>query len=272
MGKYSNIDEMRDLFSIKGLVAVVTGAASGIGQGIAFAWAANGGKLVISDINEDGLKETEREIRSVTNDVVSVVADVTKLDDVKRLVNESVRAFGNIDALYIVPGINIRKSILSYTYDEFERVLRVNLWGTYYLLKEFGNVMIKNPRGGSIVLISSIRHLVVEPGQSAYAATKAAIVQLAKTAAAEWAKYNIRVNVIAPGVVETELTQQIKKDPAWYEAYRTKPALKRWATVREIAGPAIFLATPAASYITGTVIYVDGGWTAIDGRYEPNIP
>ncbi len=169
MGKYSNIDEMRDLFSIKGLVAVVTGAASGIGQGIAFAWAANGGKLVISDINEDGLKETEKEIRSVANDVVSVVADVTKLDDVRKLVNESVKAFGNIDALYIVPGINIRKSILSYTYDEFEKVLRVNLWGgTYYLLKEFGDVMIKNPRGGgSIVLISSIRHLVVEPGQSA---------------------------------------------------------------------------------------------------------
>nr|WP_069806647.1 SDR family oxidoreductase [Vulcanisaeta thermophila] len=95
-----------------------------------------------------------------------------------------------------------------------------------------------------------------------YGSTKAAV---------ERTKYNVRVNVIAPDV-ETALTQQIKSDPAWYEAYRTKPALKRWATVREIAGPAIFLATPAASYITGAVIYVDGGWTAVDGRYDPNIP
>jgi len=97
------------------------------------------------------------------------------------------------------------------------------------------------------------------------------MVQLAKTAAAEWGRYNIRVNCIAPGVVDTPLTRQIKEDPEWYRAYLNKTALRRWAEPSEIAAVAIFLAMPASSYITGSVIYVDAAWTSIDGRYEPKV-
>jgi NAD(P)-dependent dehydrogenase (short-subunit alcohol dehydrogenase family) len=124
-------------------------------------------------------------------------------------------------------------------------------------------------RRGSIVVFSSIRARVVEPGQSVYAMTKAGIVQLVRTAAAEFGTAGVRVNAIAPGVVETPLTAPIKAHADWYDAYANRNALKRWARADEMVGPTLFLACDAASYVTGTILYADGGWTAIDGRFTP---
>jgi NAD(P)-dependent dehydrogenase (short-subunit alcohol dehydrogenase family) len=120
---------------------------------------------------------------------------------------------------------------------------------------------------GSIIVFSSVRGQVVEPGQSVYAATKAGAIQLVKTAAAEFGEAGVRVNAIAPGVVETPLTAQIKADPDWYRAYATKGALGRWSKPSELAGAVVFLASEAASYVTGSTLMVDGGWTAVDGRF-----
>jgi NAD(P)-dependent dehydrogenase (short-subunit alcohol dehydrogenase family) len=122
---------------------------------------------------------------------------------------------------------------------------------------------------GSIILFSSIRSQVVEPGQSAYAATKAGIVQLARTAAAEFGPHGVRVNAIAPGVIETPLTAPIKANKAWYDAYAAKSVFNRWGRPEEIVGAAVFLASDAASFVTGSVLFVDGGWTAADGRFSP---
>jgi NAD(P)-dependent dehydrogenase (short-subunit alcohol dehydrogenase family) len=122
---------------------------------------------------------------------------------------------------------------------------------------------------GSIILFSSIRAQTVEPGQGVYAATKAGIVQLVRTAAAEFGPRGVRVNAVAPGVVDTPLTAPIKANPEWYAAYSEKTILKRWARPEEIAAPTAFLASDAASYMTGTVLFVDGGWTAVDGRFQP---
>jgi NAD(P)-dependent dehydrogenase (short-subunit alcohol dehydrogenase family) len=122
---------------------------------------------------------------------------------------------------------------------------------------------------GSIVLFSSIRGLVVEPGQSVYAATKAGIVQLVRTAAAEFGPAGVRVNAVAPGVVDTPLTAPIKARPEWYAAYSEKNVLRRWARPEEIAEPTVFLCSDAASYVTGSVLLVDAGWTAADGRFQP---
>jgi len=124
-------------------------------------------------------------------------------------------------------------------------------------------------RGGSIIFFSSIRSLVVEPGQSVYAMTKAGIAQLVRAGAAEFGPYNVRVNAVAPGVVETPLTAPIKANADWYAAYANKSALKRWARADEMVGPTLFLASDAASFVTGTVLFADGGWTAVDGRFTP---
>ena len=271
MEKMPSVEEMRNLFNINGLVAVVVGAGSGIGQGIAYAFAANGGKVVCGDINKTTLDFTVERIVASGGDAVGVVVDSTNVESVRRFRDEAIRRHGGIDALYATPGMNVRKRIEGYTYEEFDRVVNLNLKGTFILMKEIGTSIAGNPKGGSIILFSSIRNQLVEPGQSVYAATKAAIVQLARVQAAELGMKNVRVNALAPGYVDTPLVAQIKKEPEWYEASRSKNALRRWATVREIAGPALFLASPAASHITGAVIYVDGGWTAVDGRYEPKV-
>lgn len=122
---------------------------------------------------------------------------------------------------------------------------------------------------GSLIALASIRSQVVEPGQSVYAATKAGIVQLVRTLAAELGPRGVRVNALAPGVVDTPLTSPIKEQPGWYAAYSQKSVLGRWARADEMAGPIIFLSSDAASYVTGTVLFVDGGWTAADGRFQP---
>jgi NAD(P)-dependent dehydrogenase (short-subunit alcohol dehydrogenase family) len=122
---------------------------------------------------------------------------------------------------------------------------------------------------GSIIGTASIRSLVVEPGQGVYAATKAGLVQLLRTAAAELGPSGVRVNALAPGVVETPLTAPIAANPEWYDAYARKSALGRWAQPSELAGAVVYLASDAASFVTGSVLFVDGGWTAVDGRYDP---
>jgi NAD(P)-dependent dehydrogenase (short-subunit alcohol dehydrogenase family) len=166
------------------------------------------------------------------------------------------------------PGINVRKPILGYAPEELQRVVTMNLGGTFNVLQTAGRIM-RDAGRGSIVLFASIRAVVVEPGQSVYAATKAGIVQLARTAAAELSPHGVRVNALAPGVVETPLTKPIKAQPEWYDAYARHNALGRWAQPHEMAGPTAFLLTDAASYVTGSVMFVDGGWTAIDGRFQP---
>ena len=197
-----------------------------------------------------------------------------------RAVEEAMRAIDALEpavdmpsaiglyGLVCTPGINVRKPIALLDDAEVERVLEVNLKGTFWALRAAARTMKERGRGSMIVL-SSIRSQVVEPGQGIYAATKAGIVQLARTLAGELGGRGVRVNAVAPGVVETPLTGPIRSQPSWYEAYAKKSALGRWATPQEIAWPSVFLLSDAASYITGTVLFVDGGWTAIDGRFAP---
>ena len=179
-----------------------------------------------------------------------------------------VRNHGRLDIVVCTPSINVRKPILNYTEDEFDRVVTVNLKGSFNVLQAAGRIMTAQ-RSGSIVVFSSIRSQVVEPGQSVYAMTKAGILQLVRTAAAEFGSADVRVNAIGPGVVETPLTAPIKANADWYNAYAGKNALKRWARADEMVGPTLFLASDAASYVTGTILFADGGWTAVDGRFTP---
>jgi len=164
----------------------------------------------------------------------------------------------------------VRKRLMNYTGDEFDKVINLNLKGTFHVVQAVGRVM-EERKSGSMILFSSIRSVTVEPGQGVYATTKSGLVQLARTLAAELGPSGVRVNCIAPGIVETPLTAPIKNRPEWYDAYAQKNALGRWARADEMAGPVVFLASDASSYVTGAVLFVDGGWTAIDGRYTPPV-
>jgi NAD(P)-dependent dehydrogenase (short-subunit alcohol dehydrogenase family) len=242
------------MFDLKGKTAVVIGAASGIGEAIAAGFARQRATVVALDIKPDA----SREIQAL---------DITDGPSVDRVLGEIDRRHG-IDVLVCLPAVNVRKPIMNYSDEELSFVLDVNLKGNFRVLRAAGRAMTARKKG-SIILFSSIRSQTVEPGQSVYAATKAGIVQLARTAAAEFGPHGVRVNAIAPGVIETPLTAPIKADKDWYDAYAAKNILGRWGRADEIVGPAIFLASDASSYVTGTVLFVDGGWLAIDGRFTP---
>jgi NAD(P)-dependent dehydrogenase (short-subunit alcohol dehydrogenase family) len=257
----------RGLFDLTGKTAVVIGGASGIGEALVLGLATQGARVFCLDVNERAAQRVAAHATSAGVSCVGGAVDIRDGAAVDR-VFEDIDARHGVDIAICTPSINVRKPILKYTDEELSRVLDVNIKGNFNVLRAAGRVMTAR-RTGSIILFSSIRSQVVEPGQSAYAATKAGIVQLAKTAAAEFGPHGVRVNAIAPGVIETPLTAPIKANQAWYDAYAAKSVFNRWGRPEELVGAAVFLASDAASYVTGSVVVVDGGWLAVDGRFTP---
>lgn len=256
------------LFRLDHRVAVVVGAGSGIGAAAAMGLAAFGARVICADVNLDAARTTAQAIMGSGGQAETIQVDVTQTASVTALVNGVVAAHGSLDVLVATPSVNVRKPLLRYTDDEFDRVVGLNLKGTFRLLRAAGAQMAAQGRG-SIIVLSSIRSQVVEPGQGIYAATKAGLIQMARALAAELGPQGVRVNSVAPGVVDTPLTRPIKDHPEWYGAYAAKSALGRWASVDEMVGPVVFLASDASSFVTGAVLFVDGGWTAVDGRFTP---
>jgi len=259
------MEQQNGAHDLTGKVAVIIGGGSGIGEAVAAGAASQGAIVAILDANEAAAQAVASRIGGQTT---AAELEIRDRKAVGAALNAILRDHGRLDIVICTPSINVRKPILQYSEEEFDRVVAVNLKGSFNVLQAAGRIMTAEQHG-SIVIFSSIRSQVVEPGQSVYAMTKAGIVQLVRTAAAEFGPFGVRVNAVAPGVVETPLTAPIKAHADWYDAYANKSALKRWARAEEMVGPTLFLASDAASFVTGTVLFADGGWTAIDGRFTP---
>ncbi len=252
------------MFDLTGKRALVVGAGRGIGEAGARGLAAFGARVFCADVDGEAAEETAGEIRSQNGGAEALELDMTDPDSL----GAAAERVGVPDVLVSTPSVNVRKPLLEITDEEFDRVVELNLKGTFRLIREFGGGMAE--RGsGSIIAFSSIRAQVVEPGQGVYAATKSGTVQMLRALAAEVGPRGVRVNAIAPGVVETPLTAQIKASPDWYDSYAGKSILGRWAQPHEMVGMIVYLASDASSYVTGAFMLVDGGWTAVDGRFTP---
>jgi NAD(P)-dependent dehydrogenase (short-subunit alcohol dehydrogenase family) len=256
--------DYRSMFDLTGRTALVVGAGRGIGEAGAHGLAAFGAEVFCADVDREAAENTVEGIRSEGGGGGALELDMTDPGSVRA----AAERVGTPDVLVSTPSINVRKPVLEITDEEFDRIVDLNLKGTFRLIREFGGGMAE--RGsGSIIAFSSIRAQVVEPGQGVYAATKSGTVQMLRALAAELGPRGVRVNAIAPGAVETPLTAQMKENPEWYDAYAQKNIFGRWAKPHEIVGMIVYLASDASSYVTGTVMFVDGGWTAADGRFSP---
>lgn len=252
---------------LDGKVALVTGAAEGIGRAIALALAANGASVIINDLAGRGDQAVE-EVRRLGRRSLFLAADVSRRDEVEAMVSAAERDFGAIDILVNNAGVNtpgpLRRNIHEYDEAEWRRILAVDLDGLFYCCRAVSPRMVAR-QTGVVINISSVIGLVPFRLQSAFAAAKAAVIHFSRSIALELAPFGIRVNAIAPGSVLTRATHALfynpeKKDLA--ESLLSHVPLGRPGNPEEVANAALFLASPDSSYITGTVLTVDGGWTA----------
>jgi len=252
----------RTLFDLTGKTAVVLGAASGIGKASAEALAALGASIICADKDRAGVERTAYELSRHVRAEAHVV-DAGSADDVARLATAAAKA-GRVDIAVTTPAMHIRKGFLDYTDDEFDRIVSLNLRGVFLFLRAFGRIM-RDRGGGSLIATSSMRATTLEPGLAVYGATKAGLTQLVRGLASEVGMHNVRVNAVVPSIVDTALVQPLKARPEIFNKLAAHTVFNRWSQPSEVATAVAFLASDAASYITGTALVVDGGWTAIDG-------
>lgn len=244
---------------LQGKVAIVTGSGRGIGKAISLKFAEQGADLVINGHKDiDSISETAREIRSLGCKSLPVVADVSNDEDVKKIVSATVKEFGKIDILVNNAGILISAPVEQLPLKDWDAVMDVNLKGSFLCSKYVGQQMIKQ-KGGVIINIASIAGLVPVVFAGAYSPSKAGLISLTQILAMEWAKYNIRVNSLCPGSIETQLTDAEWSTNAKREARIRAIPLKRFGKPEEVAKAAVFLACDDSSYITGQALVVDGG-------------
>ncbi|MEJ5359122.1 MAG: glucose 1-dehydrogenase [Desulfobacterales bacterium] len=254
---------MRDAFRLDGLTALVTGASRGIGFAISQAYAAAGAALVLLARDRARLEEAASRIGS--GRVWAVPGDLSRPEEIPTLFRKALAEAGGIDILVNNAGGILRGPAQALDPAELHRLIDLNLTAAYRLSCEFARERIAAGKPGVIVNISSILAELARPGVAAYAMTKAGLRQLTRALAVEWAPRGIRVNAVAPGFTRTELTRAQWSDPAREAAVKARTPLARWAEPQDIAHAACFLASPAAAFITGQTLIVDGGLTAAMG-------
>lgn len=243
---------------LKGKTAIVTGGAQGIGKAIALAFAREGANLVLVDINEKGLDGTHREAEALGIQAHSIVTDVTESDAVRGMVEKVLKSFDRIDLLANVAGIQIRSPIEDLSEENWEKVMQVNVKGTFLCCQAVGRVMIQQNQG-NIINMASVAGHVPQIYLGAYSPSKAAVLSLTQLMAMEWARYNIRVNSVSPGPIVTSMTADIYSTPESYQGRSQSIPMGRFGRPEEVARAFVFLASDDSSYMTGQTLNVDGG-------------
>jgi NAD(P)-dependent dehydrogenase (short-subunit alcohol dehydrogenase family) len=243
-------------------VALVTGASEGIGAATALALAQAGYDIAVADLRTDDLARTVRSIEAAGRRALAVALDLRNPASIEAAFKSVQDAFGRIDVLVNNAGVTLRKSALDTTPADWNQVIGTNLTGSFFATQAMGRHLIAARRPGCIVTIASAHGVVGFRDRSAYGVSKAALIHMTKMLAIEWAEHRIRLNAIAPGTVETPSRAQFLADPDARQTMLARIPLGRFGNAEEIAAAAVYLASPAASYITGQTLLLDGGLTA----------
>jgi len=254
---------------LKGKVVVVTGSTRGIGYEIAKLFKEVGSRVVVNARNAEEVQTTVKKLNDEVSDgeAIGVAGDVSKYDDCERIVNETVEKFNKIDVLVNNAGINMIRDSLSLSIDDWEKTLRIDLFSAFYMSQLVARIMVSKKVKGSIVNIASmVGPIVALPKRAAYAAAKAGLVGLTRVLAVEWAPLGIRVNAIAPGYIWSSAQEvNIARGEYTKQDIEGRVPMGRYGDAREVAYVAAFLASELSSYVTGSLIVVDGGWTIYGG-------
>ena len=252
---------MKNLFDLTGKVAIVIGGSRGLGRGMAKGLADAGATVVIASRGKESLLQTAAELAAETGSIVEGIAlDITSVSAINSFVEEVANRFGRIDILINSAGINIRKPALEYIEEEWNSVTDTQFKYVFFMNQAVGKFMVENGIKGRIINVGSISSMVGLKNMIAYCSSKGAITQMTKALANEWAQYGITVNAICPGYCMTEMTKPLLSDEAVMAKYKEKIPMGRLGTPEDMATTAVYLAADASSYVTGQMIYVDGGW------------
>lgn len=236
-------------------VAIVTGAGSGIGAATARALSARGDQVVCADLVMESAERTAETLKSA----VAVQVDVSSGSSCDEMVSEAMKRFGQVNSMVTCAGVEKHGPGHEFAEEDFDRIIAVNLKGTWLSARSAANAMIRGGGGGTIVMIGSINSVVGNPGASAYCASKGGVMMLGKTLALDWAPFGIRVNIVGPGVVDTPMSARSLADPQRRARMMERTPLGRPAPPEEIASVIAFLTSDASSFMTGAYVPVDGG-------------
>ncbi len=250
-----------ELFSVRDQVALVSGASRGIGRAIAAAFAARGANVIITGREEPTLASTAKEIAAPGKPVTPLVCDVAHRESIDQLVEQAISRFGHIDTLINVAGVNKRMPAESYTEEDYDFIIDINLKGAFLLSQAVGKHMLARGQGNQINTVSLNNDRPLK-NVLPYAVSKAGLGHMTRALAAEWGPRGIRVNAIAPGFILTDLTRKLWSDPGMQAWGKTNTPLGRLGVPEDLVGAAIFLASPASAFMTGQILYVDGGFSA----------
>ena len=250
-----------DLFRLDDRVALITGGSRGLGASMGLALAQAGARVVINSRTQSDCDDVASEIQTSTGiDCEGIAADVTQEEDVDQLFGNVTDRFGRLDVVINSAGINIRHPIEDFPFEEYKKVIDINLIGTWLCCRAAGRIMKPSARG-SVINVSSTLGAVGLEDRSAYTSSKSGVIGLTRSVAKEWAEHGVRCNALCPGPFLTEMNKPLLDQPERVSKLIRLTAMNRWAEMHEIKGAALFLASDASSYVTGSELYVDGGWT-----------